>query len=107
MTSRLDELLAVLSNSPTWAAMRSTCSAWACSSALAIARFPLLHDLEMVGPVVEAGGGPSVPEGESTLSVLDESYCGATDLLPCMNVCISSGVRRPSLLVSIALKMRS
>ena len=58
MTSRLDELLAVLSNSPTWAAMRSTCSAWACSSAFAIARFPLLHDLEMVGPVVEAGGGP-------------------------------------------------
>ena len=33
-------------------------SAWACSSAFAIARFPQLHDLEMVGPVVEAGGGP-------------------------------------------------
>jgi len=35
-------------------------------------------------------------------------YCGGVDLLvPCINACISSGVRRPSLLASIALKMRS
>ncbi len=36
------------------------------------------------------------------------SYCCGTDLLvPCMNACISSWVSRPSLLLSIALKIRS
>jgi putative SOS response-associated peptidase YedK len=36
------------------------------------------------------------------------SYCCGTDLMvPCMNACISSRVSRPSLLVSIALKIRS
>ena len=42
------------------------------------------------------------------LSVLNDLYWGWADLLaPCINACISSGVRRPSLLASIALKMRS
>ena len=36
------------------------------------------------------------------------SYCCGTDLLvPCINACISSCVSRPSLLLSIALKIRS
>jgi hypothetical protein len=36
------------------------------------------------------------------------SYCcGAELLVPCMNACISSKVSRPSLLLSIALKIRS
>jgi len=36
------------------------------------------------------------------------SYCCGTDLLvPCINACISSWVSRPSLLLSIALKIRS
>jgi hypothetical protein len=39
---------------------------------------------------------------------LKRSYCCGTDLLvPCMKACISSRVRRPSLLASIALKIRS
>ena len=42
------------------------------------------------------------------LSVLNDLYWGWADLLaPCINACISSGVRRPSLLTSIALKMHS
>jgi hypothetical protein len=36
------------------------------------------------------------------------AYCrGARVLVPCMEVCISSIVRRPSLLASIALNIRS
>jgi hypothetical protein len=38
----------------------------------------------------------------------DSPYCRGIDLVaPCMKACISSRVRRPSLLASIALKIRS
>ena len=70
------------------------------------------------GIPIEAGVyafyGDRVPEplpsvlSHALVRIVASSHCCRTDhLVPCMNACISSSVSLPSLLVSIALKIRS
>jgi hypothetical protein len=87
----------------------------------AAARDDLLGAIELGGDWIgrKAGGLPKrlidVVDAEGWVLCFPDlaprsvsPYCRGTDLVvPCMKACISSGVRRPSLLLSIALKMRS
>jgi hypothetical protein len=52
--------------------------------------------------------GTTIPLRSTIRQANTVGYCLGTDLVaPCMKACISSRVRRPSLLASMALKIRS